>query len=121
MPTKEQLEHSITLSESDTSTSTINRVKKWFAIDEKHLTQRENQLQKRRKKAEKLLAWKEHLDEQEKSILEIEQDVAQAIAKRKIVSFSSKLPSSGNFRATNPRSHRLNPQLPIRSMLLGNT
>ncbi|CAG5105844.1 Oidioi.mRNA.OKI2018_I69.chr1.g2504.t1.cds [Oikopleura dioica] len=84
MPTKEQLEHSITLSESDTSTSTINRVKKWFAIDEKHLTQRENQLQKRRKKAEKLLAWKEHLDEQEKSILEIEQDVAQAIAKRKI-------------------------------------
>ena len=85
MPTKEQLEHSITLSESDTSTSTINRVKKWFNIDEKHLTQRESQLQKRRKKAEKLIAWKKHLDEQEKSIMEIESEVTQAIARRKIV------------------------------------
>ena len=85
MPTKEKLENSITLSESDTSTSTINRVKKWFNIDEKHLTQRESQLQKRRKKAEKLIAWKQHLDEQEKSILEIESEVTQAIARRKIV------------------------------------
>ena len=85
MPTREQLEHSITLSESDTSTSTINRVKKWFNIDEKHLTQRESQLQKRRKKAEKLISWKKHLDEQEKSILEIESEVTQAIARRKIV------------------------------------
>lgn len=85
MPTKEQLENSITLSESDTSTSTLNRVKKWFNIDEKHLTQRESQLQKRRKKAEKLIAWKKHLDEQEKSIMEIESEVTQAIARRKIV------------------------------------
>ena len=54
-------------------------------IDEKHLTQRESQLQKRRKKAEKLIAWKKHLDEQEKSIMEIESEVTQAIARRKIV------------------------------------
>ena len=38
-----------------------------------------------REKAEKLIAWKKHLDEQEKSIMEIESEVTQAIARRKIV------------------------------------
>ena len=63
---------------SDTSfasTSTVDRVKKWFSTMNEHtLTKREQDLQKRRKRAEKLLKWKRRLDEQEKSIIRIEEE-----------------------------------------------
>ena len=63
---------------SDTSfasTSTVDRVKKWFStMNEQTLTKREQDLQKRRKRAEKLLKWKRRLDEQEKSIIRIEEE-----------------------------------------------
>ena len=71
-------------SESDTSSCTIDRVKKWFSLDEKHLTQRENILQKRRKKAEKLIAWKARLDEQEKSVLKIEEKASEALKEKRL-------------------------------------
>ena len=71
-------------SESDTSSCTIDRVKKWFALDEKHLTQREYALQKRRKKAEKLIAWKARLDEQEKSVIRIEEKASEALKEKRL-------------------------------------
>jgi hypothetical protein len=56
------------------SASTVDRVKKYFsAVNESFLTKREQELQKRRKRAEKLLKWKRRLDEQEKSIIRIEE------------------------------------------------
>jgi hypothetical protein len=69
-------------SESDAS-SVQDKVKKWFSLDEKHLTQRAFMLQKRRKKAEKLLAWKEKLDEQEKSVLIMEEKASKALKENK--------------------------------------
>jgi len=68
---------------SDTSSCTIERVKKWFSLDEKHLTQREYLLQKRRKKAQKLIAWKARLDEQEISVIRIEEKASKALKEKK--------------------------------------
>lgn len=80
MPKRQSIDHS----ESDTSSCTIERVKRWFSLDEKHLTQREYLLQKRRKKAEKLIAWKARLDEQEKSVIRIEQKASKALKEKKL-------------------------------------
>ena len=59
--------------------SASDRVKKWLQKipNEAALTKREQELQKRRKRAEKLLKWKRRLDEQEKSIIRIEEEAGQ--------------------------------------------
>ena len=67
------------LASSNNNLSASDRVKQWLAKmpNEAALTKREQELHKRRKRAEKLLKWKRRLDEQEKSIIRIEEEANQ--------------------------------------------
>ena len=90
--------------------SASDRVKKWLQKipNEAALTKREQELQKRRKRAEKLLKWKRRLDEQEKSIIRIEEAAGQ-------INFHVRIITNLNYLKTNLRP-KVNFQL-IRSKL----
>ena len=78
--------------------SASDRVKKWLQKipNEAALTKREQELQKRRKRAEKLLKWKRRLDEQEKSIIRIEEAAGQ-------INFHVRIFTNLNYLKTNLR------------------